>query len=505
MDKNKFDIHAKGLLDGLETPINTDALWDNVHAELYPEKKKKFGWIWFGAAGIMAILLISTYVYMYTHASVEQGLSMKDNAAQQIEATDKSKVIEVTTVDTKMPETKIDAIEEKSERQTMLSIVAKNKSNLVQEAKETSIELAVKTKNKSSKANESANIRNIEKSKEQVVHNSILSTSTKNTEKIKEVKTEAPKKNKADRVIMNTEDSEKYKAPHKTETPTIKQSKDETKDLIIASVEAAEEEVAERLLDMSEEESDDENLSRKFKRNFQFGVGFRTGISNSLTRLSAKSDDDIALRVLRSQSEKNLETIDLGLDMLVKHKSGLYLSVGLDYLKATRKLEFNSEVIDRDSVLGIAAIYVNPISMDTTFQEGYISQTVTTTRTKEIYNNLHLINIPVNLGISLDYQQWIFGVQGGASLNMYVKQKGQIRSGEASFYDIGEDGENWFRDNLDLSFQGAALVGYNFTDNFQIVGGPSFRSAITLSEDINPIKQSQVGLGFQVNARYWFD
>ena len=77
--------------------------------------------------------------------------------------------------------------------------------------------------------------------------------------------------------------------------------------------------------------------------------------------------------------------------------------------------------------------------------------------------------------------------------------------GEGSFYDIGEDGENWFRDNLGLSFQGAALVGYNFTDNFQIVGGPSFRSPIVISEDANPIKQSQVGLGFQVNARYWFD
>ena len=37
MKKNKFDIHAKNLLRDHEEFINTEALWDDVQAELYPE------------------------------------------------------------------------------------------------------------------------------------------------------------------------------------------------------------------------------------------------------------------------------------------------------------------------------------------------------------------------------------------------------------------------------------------------------------------------------------
>ena len=226
-----------------------------------------------------------------------------------------------------------------------------------------------------------------------------------------------------------------------------------------------------------------------------------------MTTLSANGDADeiVQLRTLRSQSEKNLETIDLGLDVLLKHKSGVYLSTGLDYLRATRKLEFNQESFDYDSIAGISAIYVNPITMDSSFEEGIILQTTSFTRKKEVYNYIHVVNIPVHLGVDFDYQQWTFGVQGGASLNVFLRQKGQIMDGENSFYDLGEDDSDWFKDNLGITFQGAALIGYNFSDNFQIVGGPSFRSPIIISEDINPIKQSQVGLGLQVNARYWFD
>jgi len=96
-------------------------------------------------------------------------------------------------------------------------------------------------------------------------------------------------------------------------------------------------------------------------------------------------------------------------------------------------------------------------------------------------------------------------VQGGALLNVFLKHKGEIMDDEESFYDLNDDESNWFKDNLGLSFQGAALIGYKFSDNFEIVGGPSFRSKLVISEDINPVKQSHLGLGLQVSARYWLD
>ena len=498
MDNNKFDTHAQGLLDGLETPINTDALWDNVHAELYPEKKKKFGWVWFSASSIMAVILFSGYVYMSKTAPGEQDLRLKDKVIQKPETTNENKTVKNIASSPTSIETNTSTVEEKSETETKETIEAARKLKQTTK-KENKVKIAGQAATKKTEPNTSNNLLSTQIDGKQ--GNSIDSS-----KELKEIKTEGPQNNKAENLKTKTDGLPKNEAPIETKTENTKVIDDETKKLIIAAEEETDENLEEPALEMSEEEeSADENFSRKFKRNFQFGVGFRAGISNSLTTLSAREDNHIQLRALRSQSERNLETVDLGLDVLIKHKSGLYLSTGLDYLKATRKLEFNRETTATDSILGISAIYVNPITMDTTFEEGFIQQTITTFRTKEVYNNLHLINIPINLGISFDYQEWTFGVQGGASLNVFVKQKGQIMIGEGSFYDIGEDGENWFRDNLGLSFQGAALVGYNFTDNFQIVGGPSFRSPIVISEDANPIKQSQVGLGFQVNARYWFD
>ena len=60
--KNKFDIHAKNLLGDHEEFINTEALWDDVQAELYPERKKRFAWIWFSASSILAIILFTGYM-----------------------------------------------------------------------------------------------------------------------------------------------------------------------------------------------------------------------------------------------------------------------------------------------------------------------------------------------------------------------------------------------------------------------------------------------------------
>ena len=255
----------------------------------------------------------------------------------------------------------------------------------------------------------------------------------------------------------------------------------------------------------NDENNSDENSNKSFKKNFQMGFGFRTGISNSFTTLSANAGTTSQLLNLREESETNLETIDLGLEILLKHKSGIYVSTGIDYLKAARKLEFTGEVVESDTVLGFSAIFVNPITMDSTFQEGLVEETLTRTRTKETYNNLHLINIPLNLGATLNYKQWIFGVQGGASLNVFLNQKGEILERESTFYDLGEDTNNWFKDNLGVSYQGIVLVGYNFNDNFQITGGPSFRSPIIISEDFSPIRQSLVGIGLQLNTRFWFD
>ena len=63
MKKNKFDIHAKNLLGNHEEFINSETLWDDVQAELYPKRKKRFAWIWFSASSLLVIILVAGYIF----------------------------------------------------------------------------------------------------------------------------------------------------------------------------------------------------------------------------------------------------------------------------------------------------------------------------------------------------------------------------------------------------------------------------------------------------------
>lgn len=507
MKKNKFDIHAKNLLRDHEEFINTEALWDDIQAELYPEPKKRFAWIWFSASSILALILFAGYM-----SHVGGANDTLDTAQENTIETAANVENEIATKDINIEEAATSAINEPKQTAEATnntipqSTTEKNnkKSSIIEDEQLSFKNLAASpilhTNNKIEKTPSSKDAltptltprkesekSNLQKSTTSVTNSStseiLAKTVTKETEH-----SETEINNNTPKVIAETnlEEIESQEA-EKTIAPTEEHPKTIT--IVEENEDAAE---------------SAEDISRKLKRNFSVGVGFRAGISNSLTTLMAIDDDAAALRTLRSESETNLETIDLGIDLLIKHKSGLYLSTGVDYLRAARKLEYNSTQSFTDSIPGIARIIVHPITMDSTFVEGIIARDSTLTRNKETFNNLHLINIPLQLGLSLRHEQWSFGIQGGALFNVLVNRNGEIFEDEDTFYDLDTDENNWFRDNFGVSFQGTVLIGYNFTESFQIVGGPSFRSSHTVSETTNPIQQMQTGIGLQVAARYWW-
>ena len=509
MKKNKFDIHAKNLLEDHEEFINSEALWDDVQAELYPERKKRFAWIWFCASSILALILFAGYMSYVggTNDTLDSNPTNIIETNSQLNneiATKEINIEEAVTLDINAPKQTAEATnstisQSNTEKNNKKSSIVKDEKLPLKKIT-TSSTIYSKTKiEKTPPAKDAltptltprkeSEKSNLQKSTPSVTNSStseiLAKTVTKETEH-----SETEINNNTPKVIAETnlEEIESQDAEQ-----TIAPTEEHPKTITIVE-EKKNEDAAESA----------EDISRKLKRNFSVGVGFRAGISNSLTTLMAIDDDAAALRTLRSESETNLETIDLGIDLLIKHKSGLYLSTGVDYLRAARKLEYNSTQSFTDSIPGIARIIVHPITMDSTFVEGIIARDSTLTRNKETFNNLHLINIPLQLGLSLRHEQWSFGIQGGALFNVLVNRNGEIFEDEDTFYDLDTDENNWFRDNLGVSFQGTVLIGYNFTESFQIVGGPSFRSTLTVSEAINPVQQSQTGIGLQVAARYWW-
>jgi len=503
MTNSKFEKDVRGILDNHETEVNTDLLWSNVQAELYPNRKKKFAWIWFATAGLIVTVLMSTYLYYLDNTGELQPSIEYVNKTDvsNVEKINRSISANSSAIQTKknVVENKIDDLKIRKKTKTQLkNSTIKNKID-----KKSSIAIETKKVQHVGLSNTSLQSKyvSIQKKDEKlkrnlptksnigsdgIINNSATINSDGSPQNNKAIKIDTTSTSQAFEIATNPAE-----VNHADETPIIDDSKGEQKIGTIEEPDAG--------------ETPPPILSRKLKRAFQVGLGLRAGISNSLTTLETRSDEFSELRKLRSQSESNLETVDFAIEFLLKHKSGVYISTGVDYLRAARKLEFNNEVVTVDTVMGTTVVYVHPITMDSTFVEGKVERVTNTFARKEIYNKLHLLNIPISIGASVDYEQWTFGIQGGVLLNLLLKNKGKIMDSESTFYNLKNDDANWFRNNLGVSFQGAALVGYNFTDNFQLTFGPSFRSPVIISEDINPIKQSQVGLGFQVNARYWLD
>ena len=517
MSFNKFDNHARKEISTHETPLDTEALWGKVQADLYPKRKKKFAWIWFSASSFFFAILLAGYFHTHKNASnvdlvsmptvKEETQSKRATTDIQNHAKNKSTKTETTatsgstkkgSAENRIVNKPTKGINKKKTGKTFNSFDQQKSTPLFKSTE--LIQKSIQSKNNIVTAHEEiqnsrpkSNLINIPT--EQKTNSSLTpAILQKNDEETKEVKKENfPTPENSNKVNENKEDKEKIIAISKenieaNEEGTISSSNEDEKN--------------NPLEELKDEEENDDEIS--LKKKYRIGIGFRTGISNSTTTLSANGDSNMQLAALRNLSESNLETIDLGIEVLLKHKSGFYVSTGIDYLRAARKLTYNNEVVDTDSIQGISAIFVNPITMDSTFQEGLIEETTTTTRRKETFNNLHIINIPLHLGISLNYEQWIFGVQGGASINVFLNQKGEIQDSESTFYDLGEDSNNWFKNNIGVSYQGSAFVGYTFSNHFQLVAGPSFRSPMVISEDSNPVRQSFVNLGLQVSARYWW-
>ena len=129
---------------------------------------------------------------------------------------------------------------------------------------------------------------------------------------------------------------------------------------------------------------------------------------------------------------------------------------------------------------------------------------VDTTNTNTTFKNLHLVNIPIRLGYSHRFNKWLLDIEAGALFNVYVQRNGIITDGSSTFYDLDIDSFNWFRENLDISVQGSIKAGYKFTNNFEIIGGPFISSPLTINENINPVRQTQFTIGFQLSTRYWW-
>lgn len=207
----------------------------------------------------------------------------------------------------------------------------------------------------------------------------------------------------------------------------------------------------------------------------------------------------------RKDSETQLETLHIGLDVSRQLHKHFYLKSGINYSRNTRRFINESYTTQRDTLPdAILAIVVNTVTNDTTFQTGELVLNNTQIERNTRFNQHHSIDIPIQLGFKFNKNRWAFGAEAGILVNVLTKRKGTIFDEDNTFYDLKKDEQNWFKKNTGISAIVAAKAAYQFNENWSITASPTYRFSNKLSTNDNPIRERTRGFGINLGIQKHF-
>ncbi len=264
----------------------------------------------------------------------------------------------------------------------------------------------------------------------------------------------------------------------------------------------------EPLIPLSFEKSEDQRLRRRrgaFVRNLRYGVGAYVGVGRPSRTLEAREGTPPAYEQVRLNTEKQQESIQAGLELMVQSEQGFYFRTGLQYERIASKFTFNSTITRIDTIEGVQQIIINNFLNDTTEIMGPVPHERTTTFDKITYNNFHIIDVPLILGYNFSQQNWTFGLEAGVTLNIRTSLDGEVFDPELNFYDLATDEQSWYKTNIGARFQAGITAGYLLDNNWQIYFSPRITAPANFNSDESPIRHKYSGLSFRTGVRFFFD
>ena len=469
----EFEKYARDQFDGHELEVDTENLWANVYPHVKKEKKRR-NIIWFFLFGILSgIAILSLFNYQQntsTSKNLAETLAQKQNSIQNnLNNQSTALPIDTTTPTTAPTETNVNKYF-KNETKT------KNSTSIIK-LKNTppttpSIPSITKPQNIKDKIEISKNyIKETSNSKQK---NRVEKAPFTPAVAISPINTLQP-------VITN----QKMKP-----VLIIQQNDDDNNDDD----------------DKKDNKKNDESEQKKIRKNRKLSLGVYGGISKSTNNFSSKDTIGSIYQFQRNTSEKQLETIHLGIDFTMYTKQNFYLRSGLEYTRIGSVFNNNTSFIATDSIEGIKEIIVNMVTGERDTIMGTIAQTTTTEFVKKHYNYVHLIDIPIIVGYQWEYEPWSIGIEGGIYANISAKHTGEISSPtNEAFYDLAKDENNWFKTNIGIQPFIGLNASYNLSENLQIHLSPGFRFNAVFSTDKNLLQAKQALLGLKTGVRYTFD
>ena len=235
---------------------------------------------------------------------------------------------------------------------------------------------------------------------------------------------------------------------------------------------------------------------------------FSAGVQGSISFVDRKLESDssyfhLDLLDLRKKTERELEAIQAGLRLTVRHSSGLGLTSGVNYTQINERFRYNTTVSTVDTVYGIK-YYVITINNDTVPFYDDIPLEKKTTYRKVHYNKYRMIDVPVLADYRHEGRDFSLGIQAGVFVNVSLAAKGRFLAAENEFEDLSDT--DIFRSKVGLSYYFGMSAGYLLNENLELTISPFMRLfPKSFTESSYGLTQRYNLFGLNVGAVYHFE
>lgn len=495
--KKEFEKHAKEELSQHEVHVDVEALWDNVAPHVQKKKKRNFlFWFWTLGASLL-IVGIGLWFALGQNAVDKKAWNHTTISTEKSSTETKENPSTNSFTEREIKKTEVsNKINQASTSETNVNdfTQVENTKNLNHLPKGKSPEYQKIEKRNSISATtliDQATANVIEDQYIEIHLNPALNTESTFAEKVE----------------THTGNLEKTKLSILNKTPSLLQKISKLNLPIMAMETILWNGSVVENIDREEPSPYQSKFPRRSssKSKIKFGLGLYGGIGWANTSMETNYGPD-RYQILREESEKDLEHLQLGLSGMVKIKNKFSLRAGLEYNRLGSK--FERQVSDNiiDSIPnGVREMFVNQLTNDTIFTYGLVVNTESDFIDKQTYNYYHQIDVPVLIGYHLNKNKWSIGVEAGAVFNLAFRRKGDIsKYNGRTYYDIKKDRDEWYTTNLGIAPLVQLNVAYQLNDHFQLHASPYYRFKSVYSTEVNPIKEKRAVFGLQMGGRYWF-
>jgi hypothetical protein len=258
-----------------------------------------------------------------------------------------------------------------------------------------------------------------------------------------------------------------------------------------------------KVLEVERRNTPDTDCPRFGKIGMSYLIGVHGGATYPIKSMTSTDDGD-ELLALRDETEKSLVAGNMGIDFVIRHRSGIEFTTGLQSMTLLERLDLERTVTTTEYEYGIQAISINPLG-DTTFIYGDVPITTTKQERKRFYNKYKFIEVPILFGFNKEIGNWRVGGEAGVVAGWLTKTEGQILDSNEEFEALNSDNGAVAGKSFGMSYHFGATVAHIYESGVELGFSPHVRFA---PQDFGtaeyPVRKKYTMVGMNVSVRYRF-